>query len=297
MKRGFFIFEPLTVLVFIGMVAIAAFISLDESSEIALRPAGSHGLHLLSYYISAESDVFVPRELQARYKTEDAVYKLAAGAGTAGARGCKFAGMGGFIDDVQYIPAQAIPSIETVRNNLGSSISADLGAPVPYIVAVHDPLVVVGVPLRPERIEVPFPPDVQALYDEKPSWFEELIGTAKYSGNVHRLFNKYYYPRVAWTARYAYPLKEIYTQLASGVGKFDTCRVKDATAAATKFCVTELITQLNKETPNLAWTLKGEDEAAHQYRVEIMHKLPDTAGYKMPLCDNPIVTRLLFTFA
>lgn len=297
MKRGFFIFEPLVVLVFIGMIAIAAFISLNDAGKIALRPAGSHGLHLLSYYISAESDVFVPRELQARYSIEDAIYRLAAGAGAPGEGGCKFSGMKRAIPEIPYIPVQPIPKIDALRNSLGTMIGVTLGAPVPYIVAVHDPLVVVGVPLKPERFEVPFPPEVQAIYDEKPSWYEELLGTAKYSGNVHRLFNKYYYPRVAWTASYNYPLKEIYAQLSQGVTKLEVCRQKNATAALIQLCVDDKLKALNAETPNLAWTLTKNETASYKYWVEIMHKLPNSESYKMPLCDNPIVTRLLFTFA
>jgi hypothetical protein len=266
-RRAFFIFEPLIVLVFLGALLIASNIVLSDKIDKLSNPLGTHAETLATTYTATESDVFIPRELQARYAIEDAIYQLAGSAGQgASAERCQRQGTAAA---PASIAVRDIPLLPDIATAMGTLVTKQMNAPVSYVISVDNPLTVTGAPLLPEHVTIPLPKTVEVQLNR---------------GS----FLNVYQARVSFTARYNYPLKEMYTRLQTGVVAFDTCR-KYPTGSAKSLCVDDILTGLNtKDKGFIAWN-GAEGSAPDTYAITA------TQQYKMPLCFNSPVTAMTLT--
>jgi len=276
MKRGFFVFEPLIVLVFISMLAIAAFVVLDDTTDAIEAPLGRHAATLAQTRISAENDVFLARELKARYAVQNAVYALASGGGRVGPGKCQFEGM----PAPEESPAVASRDVSDWPTNVAQFRQVLAGEmPVPYEFAVDAPLRIKGIPLVPEPVKIanPILPSEAARYVSAP------VAT-----------NSVYVPRLAFSIEYDYKMKETYDAIREAVDFIDTtsdlgnCRAYPTGEVKTQ-CVTQKVVELNDKTKGLVrWAVDVKDAASDVYIVTAYHE------FRMPLCKNQPVTRIRF---
>lgn len=274
MKRGFFVFEPLIVLVFISMLAIAAFIVLDSKMSAIQAPLGRHATQLTTTYLTAETNLLLEREMTARYAIENAVYSLAAGGGTIGLAGCQREGMP---LPIERPPVSQLADWPMIVNNFGSFLTQAMSAPVPYEIVVDAPLRVSGIPLKPEPISIPNP----IRSDEA----KKYVAAAPLPASV-------YTPRVAFTAAYNYRMKETYDEIRNAIIFMDdpsdanNCRTLP-TGEAKNACLVDKISVLSARTKGLIrWALDTKDAASDVYVLTAYHE------FTMPLCKNQPVTRV-----
>ncbi len=274
-KRGFFIFEPVIVLVFLGALLSASFISLAKNDFLD-DSISTHADRLVSSYLGAETDVFMFRELRARFVVEDVIYQFAgsAGAGTDDS-GCNVVGMAPR-PLPKYIDVRTI-NFADVQKRFTDTLAFEFGKEqnslktqklqteiIPYEFIVQDPLTVVGIPLQPELIAIPLP---EALR-------EKGVSVAEYPA------------RVSFTLRYSYPLQLIYDQLNSGIELLQTCK-NQQTEAGRADCLAQKIKTL--DTNQLAWELKP-NSGSPTYDIDVTHQ------YQAPLCTNKPLTLLTINF-
>lgn len=271
-KKGFFVFEPLTVIIFISAVLMAAFITLGDRTEHLNNPLGTHATNLVSSYLSAETDVFLPREMLGRYAVEDSVYKLAASAGTAQVIGGLCVGISDKPSTWAHIKTE-IPEMYVLADNFEEKVRGALKERIKnivaydYVISVHEPLVVVGVPLRPDQIEIPL--------------IKKLEGVPFEGGIL-----SYYHPRLSFTAKYNYPLEDTYTKLKAGLDSFVECRAFQSGDAKT-LCVNATIEKLNNDHVGvLQWSVTQDADKPDDYLIDIQHQ------YKMPMCQNFPLTKI-----
>lgn len=274
MKRGFFVFEPLIVIIFIAAVATASFVTLSEAQDKLSKPLGQHANTLVKSYLSAETDLFLEREMMARYSIEDAVYKLASSAGTDQISSGVCVGVWDKQSTLSYVKTE-IPEMNIIADNFEEIVRREFKSrtqkvPYDYIISVHKPFIVTGVPLAPDQIEIPLIP---------------LLVGEPFEGGIL----SYYHPRVSFTARYNYPLEETYDEIRKGLKKLsdkedrENCRTI-APGEAKDDCVSLLTESFNSDI--LSWTAQKDSEKEDDYLLDITHL------YKMPFCENSPLTKI-----
>ncbi|HSU73180.1 MAG TPA: hypothetical protein VLJ21_05015 [Candidatus Binatia bacterium] len=272
-KRAFFVFEPLIVIVFISMLAIAAFVVLQNKTDALKAPLGRHAGALVTTQIQAETNTFLPRELTARYAIENAVYSLAAGGGTIGLSSCQLEGMPA---PDERPPVAVVADWPSIVTNFNTFVTKAVNAPVPYEFTIETPLRVSGIPLQPEPIAIPNP----IPKDE--------------AEQQHLIINPHssYTPRLAFTANYAYRMQETYDAIRNAMfflndpSDLGNCR-RFPTGEAKTACLMDKITILTERTRGLVrWALDAKDAATDDYILTAYHE------FRMPLCKNQPVTRV-----
>jgi hypothetical protein len=284
MKRGFFVFEPLAVLLFISMVAITAFIVLQNMDDAINAPLGRHALAMSQAYLGAETSAFLPREMKARYAIENAVYVLAAGGGTLPSgkpvtnAGCQY---GATAPSPPTVTLSSIPDYPVIATAFSQLVKTGMAAPVGYEFAIDAPLTVSGIPLRPETVTIPNPISNEEQ-DKAASGSPAFIRGRDYVAQ--------YDPRLAFTVTYDYPLKDVYDQLRAGLQSLDdpadanNCRFLPPSDAKNR-CVVQHVQQIN--TPKIRWSVGvPTSDAPDDYTIVATH------NFQMPLCKNQPVTRI-----
>ncbi|MBI4150550.1 hypothetical protein HY492_00320, partial [Candidatus Woesearchaeota archaeon] len=273
-KRGFFIFEPVIVLVFLGALLSASFISLAKY-DFLQKPISSHADTLVGTYLASETDVFLFRELRARYVVEDVIYQFAGSGGLGTDKsGCWVQG-GTQRQPPERLSAQSIApdiakftealALEFSRDQLSMKTQGFQTEVIPYEFVVQDPLMVVGIPLQPESIPIKIPHDVRTT------------GVGRFAE---------YPARVSFTLSYSYKLQETYDELANGIAALQSC-VNAQTEAGRADCIEQKIKTFNTE--RLHWSLTHEKDTS-VYDLDIEHQ------YQAPLCLNKPLTLLRMTF-
>lgn len=265
MKRGFFIFEPVVVLAFLGALLIATFVTLGTKTDILDSPLGSHSATVMKTYTESENTVFLQREMTARYSVEDAVYQLAGGQGQIEVgTSCQRHGM----------PSQDPPSLnynlaslDKVKAHLAQLVASAIGKETQthYDFSIGNPFTVVGVPLQPEQVSITIPTK------EKTD-----IGLAAY-----------YNTRRSFVLSYGYQLEETYTQLKI-LETIPTCTKEQNQAGITQ-CVEGILQKANDDQKQQKVVIFSVDDVKDTtYIIKAEHQ------YQMPLCENKPVTKVKF---
>ncbi len=276
-KRGFFIFEPIIVLVFLGALLSASFILLSHY-DFVKNPLSAHADKLISTYLASETDVFLFRELRARYVVEDSIYQFAGSGGFGTDKsGCHVVGMDArplperidartlTFDDVNRKFTDTL-AFEFSREQQSMKIQGFQKEVIPYEFVVQDPFIVIGMPLQPEFIPIEMPYTVRTT-------------------GVGRIAE---YPvRVSFTLRYSYKLQETYYTIEDGIATFELC-ARGTTEANRELCMNDFILELDKSTL-LDWKLTHEI-GTPVYDLDITHQ------YQAPMCLNKPLTLLRMTF-
>lgn len=259
MSRGY-VYEVIITIGFVGAVIIAAFFTLSHKTDALELPLGQDAAVISAAYASAETDVFLPRELQARYAAENAVYLLASGAGTKGTVGCALTG--------QSIPEPVAVeyryrSIADVKAAFVGIVKETLAkdATIPaYEISVGAPLVVAGVPLAAEPVVMKVP------YKE---------------GKGPEVNQAHYVTRRSFVLNYAYPLETVYAELVV-LGQVPSCQARQNQEGVTQ-CIAALLAP--KEGAVVAFKVEG---AGPEYTVTAEQNVV------MPSCINKPTTKAKF---
>jgi hypothetical protein len=268
-KKGFFVFEPLIVLVFISALVTAATITLEDTTTVISRPLARHAGAITLNYLEAENNLFIPRELEARYATQDAIYKLAGAGGQVNTDfgGCHFEGMGAPIRQPGYIDFRTVPVFKKITQNFREIIDHEFETEIDYEFIFEEKeegFRLGGIPLKPEEIE-----------------FSLNTGGSSQGAAGE------YWPRVSFTVDYNYPMKQIYDLISEGSRRISDCAVSE-TDAGVKLCVDQAIANNNIETigTKVALSWSSLEVSPRVYQVDIVH------NYQMPFCVNKPTTLL-----
>lgn len=261
MKRGYFVYELVITIGFLGAVIIATFFTLSDKTNIIEAPLGADAAQISGAYTSAETDVFLPRELAARYAVENAVYVIASGGGTKGMGSCT---LNGKTTTEPTTIDYRYHSIEDVKAAFAAVIKETLAkdTTIPaYEISIGDPLIVAGVPLQPEQIDIP-------------------VAFKKYEG-VQINHQAYYATRRSFEVKYAYPLEKIYDELAR-LNQVPSCQNRQNQEGVTQ-CIKALLAPQQGDIT--AFTVEGTGP----YTITAVQNVV------MPSCINKPTTNVQFT--